>query len=130
MIGNAIFSLLDSDGTLDAIVGSRIYPTAATQTSSLPDNYIVYTLISSQPKDTKTGISNLDFVRIQVECYSKDRDEAVTMYERVRTILDRYEGTAASIDIESIQYQTVLEDYVWEYERYIVASDYIIQEKR
>lgn len=102
MIQDAIYYLLTNDAAVAAIVGTRIYPDLATQGATYP--FIVYGIEQTQPSDTKDGPSVLDVVTFSVMSFAKSYVQARDMAKAVRAELDRYSGTAAMVDIQSIKF--------------------------
>lgn len=103
-IAPAIFSILSPDATLLAALGgtTKLYPMRAAQGINFP--YVVYRKISTTANDTKTGVSTLDIVRMQFDCYGESFDSLYTISERIRTLLDKYRGTISSVNIDSCIY--------------------------
>jgi len=130
MIAKGIFSILSGDSTLTAIVGTRIYPVIAPQSETLPDNYIVFKEIANNPRDTKSGVSELDTIRLQIESWSDKHDEMETIDQRIRDLLDRYTGTANTVNFDSFQFLTFSQMYDWEVEKFVKASDYNVRVHR
>jgi hypothetical protein len=66
-----------------ALVGDQIHPAHASEGATAP--YIVYTPIFSEPFYGLDGESNMTRLRLQVDCYSEDVDEAAAM---ARAVID------------------------------------------
>ena len=60
---------------------------------NLVQDYVVFQKLQTQPTDTKEGVSPLDKLLVQVDCYSNNYDNAHSLATAVRTALDRYTGT-------------------------------------
>lgn len=87
-VGATIRAILIADATLSAQVAQRIFPDTIPQGTIFP--CVAYTVIGTEPTNTKEGASRLDNIRIQFDIYSASYDTSVTISERVRTLLDGY----------------------------------------
>lgn len=100
--GLAIYNILANDTPVSAIVGTRIFPNVAKQTTSFP--FIIYDVQSENPTDYKQGVSSLDTDNVMVSCYCKTYSEASDLAKKIRTALDRVSGTYNGVVIQSIKY--------------------------
>lgn len=100
--GLAIYNILANDSPVSAIVGTRIFPNVAQQTTSFP--FIIYDVQSENPTDYKQGVSTLDTDTVMVSCYCKTYSEASDLAKKIRTALDRVSGTYNGVVIQSIKY--------------------------
>ena len=57
-IGKAIYNILSTTTNISDLVGTRIFPNVAPQTTTFP--FIIYDVNGVQPNDTKDGASTLD----------------------------------------------------------------------
>jgi len=110
--GKAIFEILSTDPALVTLLGGKdIFPSEAPQETALP--YIVYNNIQVTPSHTKTSTSTLDVVRMQIDVFAKRYSEVQAIEERVRVLLDYFEGTVNGVNIDSIWFHDaneILED--------------------
>lgn len=90
-VGQIIYGVLSATAGVTALVSTRIYPDMAPQNVTFP--YIVFQKLQTQPTDTKEGVSKLDKILVQVDCYSNNYDNAHSLAAAIRTALDRYTGT-------------------------------------
>ena len=90
-VGQIIYGRLSAVAGVTALVSTRIYPDMAPQNAVFP--YIVFQKLNTSPTDTKEGVSPLDKLLVQVDCYSNNYDNAHSLAAAVRTALDRYTGT-------------------------------------
>lgn len=93
MVGAALKTILASvEATID---GGRI-----------PDrrgaNWVIYTMISNVPHNTKSGASTYDTYRFQLDCYSRTPAKVDTLAASVRSTLDEYSGTSEGVVIDHI----------------------------
>tara|TARA_R110000751_G_scaffold46775_2_gene104963 strand:- start:4134 stop:4535 length:402 start_codon:yes stop_codon:yes gene_type:complete len=100
--GLAIYNILANNSPVSAIVGTRIFPNVAKQTTSFP--FIIYDVQSENPTDYKQGVSSLDTDNVMVSCYCKTYSEASDLAKKIRTALDRVSGTYNGVVIQSIKY--------------------------
>ena len=120
MIGKVIKSLIGALG--------KVYPLRAEQGSAPP--YIVYNIVSNTPTNTKDGVSELDVWRVQIDVFGTTYAECVSLSDSIRTTLDRYRGTVASVDVDKIVFENENDGFDDEAEYYHRSQDYFIREKR
>lgn len=119
MIGDAIKNILSG-------VTSNVNP------SLIPHNrasqWVIYHQASRIPTKTKTDGGNYDQYRFQLDVYARTYSDTDTLAAKVKTTLDRYNGTVEAIEIDHIFFDNETES--WEtieeehYHRKI--QDYII----
>jgi len=76
-----LYSLLSADEGVLALVSTRIYPLTAPQEAEMP--FVVYTRVSSNRLYSLTGYSNLEYPRMQVDCYGVTYSEMKLLSEAV-----------------------------------------------
>ena len=106
-IGKAIYNILYNSGSGDVfdLVGSRIFPNVAPQTTTFP--FIIYDVNGVQPNDTKDGASTLDTNDVMISCYSETYSQASDLAQKIRVAMDRInEGTYGGEQIQSSQFQS------------------------
>lgn len=124
MIGISIYTLLSADATLTGLVGTNIFPVEANQRKE--DPIIIYYIKSVEPTDTKENVSDEDWVKAEIMVYSKDYDLMQTISKRVRTILDKFEGTVAGNAISEIRFEDFMDGWEPDRKGYVGTSDYLI----
>lgn len=124
MIGISIYTLLNADATLTGLVGTNIFPVEANQRKE--DPIIIYYIKSVEPTDTKENVSDEDWVKAEIMVYSKDYDLMQTISKRVRTILDKFEGTVAGNAISEIRFEDFMDGWEPDRKGYVGTSDYLI----
>ena len=99
----AIYAILSGDSTVTtSAVESRIYPTFVPEDQRFPA--LIYRITEKQPIDTKDGvIGSVDTLLIEI--YDERAAQIVSTADTVRTALDRYRGTAASVVIDRIIFE-------------------------
>lgn len=95
-IEEAVRYLLINDAAVAALIGSRVYPIALPQGSTLPA--AVFHMIDA----TEDDFGVLSDPRIQISCFAATYDGAKALRQAVKNCLKRYRGTAKGILIEHI----------------------------
>jgi len=103
------------------------YPSVAPNNATEP--YIVYSIISNVPEDTKQGVSELDIIRVQVDIYADEYEDAHTLALSVRSAMDRRHGTIRGNIINTIIFDGESDMQESEAELYRVTQDYFIRLK-
>lgn len=110
--GKAIYGILSNAASVTAVVGTgdncRVYPLIAPQEKRFP--YIVYTVVSIDPDDSKDGVSKLDNFIVQVSCFGENYNQTATLAGNVRTALDRYTGTINGVEVDGVRLEASRED--------------------
>lgn len=103
-IGLAIYNILSNDSDVSDIVGTRIFPNVAAQTTDFP--FIVYDVNGDTPTDTKDGASTLDVTSVMISCYCETYSQACDLASLIRTALDRLsESTYNTVNLQSSEYR-------------------------
>ena len=101
-VGKAIYDILSTDTAIAAIVGTHIFPELAPPDIDAP--YIVYSVVSNSPSDTKNTNGDIDVASIEVYSFQDTYNKAVDLGVSVRAALDRKTGTYNTIEIQSTNY--------------------------
>jgi hypothetical protein len=99
-VGQIIYGILSATTGVTSLVSTRIYPDMAPQNATFP--YIVFQKLSTTPTDTKEGVSPLDKMLVQIDCYSNNYDTAHSIAAAIRVALDRYTGTINGHKVDKI----------------------------
>jgi len=131
-IGSTIYTKLSLDGTITSYVGTspvRIFPDVAPLNVAQSFPYIVYTIISDDPTNTKGPFdegnpvasgpkfqrSPLDIMRVQISSFADSYETSMIVANRIRFVLDRGIGSGFSVGsgpvIDSIVYDGMSTDY-------------------
>ena len=103
-IGKSIYNILSTTGNVSALVGTRIFPNVAPQTTAFP--FIIYDVTGVEPTNTKDGVSTLDTNDVMISVYSNTYSEASSLAQLVRIAMDRLPtNTYAGEDIQSSEFQ-------------------------
>ena len=89
-----IIARLKADGTLSALVGTRVYATVAPSGATTP--YVVWRRTSVTRVDSHDGASGLATQMLQVTCLDADYLDALAVADAVRGSLDGADGTIGS----------------------------------
>jgi len=100
--GLAIYNILSNDADVSQLVGVRIFPNVAKNSTQFP--FIIYDVNGETPTNDKDGVSTLDTDSLMVSCYSETYKQASVLGLRIRKALDRVKGTFGGVEIQSIQY--------------------------
>ena len=93
----ALYTILSSDATVTALVGSRsprIYPLGIPAGKGVPA--VVYQQINGMRPTTCDGTLGLCEALFQVTCWDDEIDGARSLADAVRDALDDYSGTPVS----------------------------------
>ena len=121
-VGAAIYSLLVNDSAVSAIVGTRIYPELAEEGASAP--YIVYSVLSNTPSDTKDG-TPIDEAQLEVFSVGSTYAAANDLADKVRAALDRKSKiVVGAVTVQSIQYTNEVVEVSEKRDLYISVQDY------
>lgn len=94
----AVLAILSGDGTLTALVGTRIYALTAPQDDQLPD--VTFQRIGSEPTHAWNADPGLVRAEVQVDCWGRTLAEAASVRDAVVGAFSRYGGTAGGTAIQ------------------------------
>lgn len=120
VINEAIYSRLSADANIMAIVGTRIFPSKATQNQ--PPPLIMYFRVDTVPATALNTASTFMASRFQFDCWHKTEIGAETLAEKVKTSLDGFIGTILGITIGGIVFLDQFDDYDDDAELYRVGQ--------
>ena len=121
-VGAAIYSLLVNDSAVAAIVGTRIYPELAEEGASAP--YIVYSVVSNTPSDTKDG-TPIDEAQLEIFSVGSTYAAASDLAGKVRAALDRKSQiVVGTVTVQSIHYTNEVVEVSEKRDLYISVQDY------
>lgn len=115
---------------LQSLIGGtyKVFPGRATQTEHTP--FVVYSVLSVDPSDTKQAASGLDQYRVQLNVYSEQLAEVEAIATAIRAILDNYTGTIGTTVIDKIRFMLEVDLFDDQAQYYCKATDYKIRIKR
>ena len=91
-----------SNVSLEAMALTKIFPELAPPDIDAP--YIVYSVVSNSPSETKNTNGDIDVASIEVYGFQDTYNKAVDLGVSVRAALDRKTGTYNTIEIQSTNY--------------------------
>jgi len=108
----AIAQLLESDGTVSAACGTRIYPGYVPQNAAFP--YAAFGRESTDPDHHLLGASGLYLVRIGITFYGQQRLALGVIAEAAKTALDTVNDrtTVAGINIRRLWLEDMAESQI------------------
>jgi len=106
----ATFSITNEGGdactitniSVEEVVLNKIFPELAPPDIDAP--YIVYSVVSNSPSETKNANGDIDTASIEVYGFQDTYNKAVDLGVSVRAALDRKTGTYNTIEIQSTNY--------------------------
>jgi hypothetical protein len=127
----ALRAYLIADAALSAMVGGeRVFPVVLPQGVTAAS--IVYTRISGQGDHDMSGPSGLNRVRVQIDAWSQDADEADALARLIKARLDGFSGPIslggspeASVTVQGAFFDTQRDDYDSEAEMHRVSQDFL-----
>lgn len=88
--------------SVEEMVLNKIFPELAPPDIDAP--YVVYSVVSNSPSDTKNANGDIDTASIEVYGFQDTYNKAVDLGVSVRAALDRKTGTYNTIEIQSTNY--------------------------
>lgn len=126
-VGLAIRALLLDDSDVTAIT-NRIYPELAVEGADAP--YIVYSVVSNSPSDSKRG-TPVDDADIEIFSVASTYSAANDLADKVRAALDRKSKTVSvsggAVTVQSIQYTNEVTEVSAERSLYVSVQDYTVR---
>ena len=131
-VGLAIYNLLKNDATVNGQVSGRIYPELAKEGVAMP--YIVYSVVSNSPSDTKDG-TPIDEAQCEIFSVGSSYQTCNNLADKVRAALDRKgvtvtDASAGDITVQSIHYTNEITEVSADRKTYIAVQDYTFRIKR
>lgn len=125
----AVRTILLNDSDVSTTVDTRVYAFAVPQEAALP--FILLNVISLIPSDTKSGASELDKIRVQVDSFASTGLGAVNLDKYVRAAIDRVtQGTVEGVSIQGIRLDETNNYFDFEREINVMSSDYEVRVAR
>tara|TARA_R110000824_G_scaffold97167_4_gene232116 strand:+ start:650 stop:1039 length:390 start_codon:yes stop_codon:yes gene_type:complete len=125
IVGKAIYNILTNASAVTDIVSTRIFPEIAPQNQNHP--YVVYSVVSNSPTDTKEENGNVDEAAIEIYCFHTTYSTAIDLGVAVRAALERKNGTFGGVEIQSINYTNEQMDVNPERSIWVAIQDYKIR---
>jgi hypothetical protein len=126
-IDEALYSLITSDDGCAEQIGTRVYPLMIPQNAALPA--VCYQTITTQRKYHLRGPSHSPSPRMQITIKAATADNAVTVANLIRVLMEGYSGTVSSVEIAGIFLENEYDGFNLDTRSYTVRQDYRIQYK-
>jgi hypothetical protein len=131
-VGKAVFEILFLDSDVQPLISEsgsnpRIFPSRYKFPSNVLLPYITYQVVSDEPNNTKNGVSQYDYVTVQINIYSNRYSNMIDLAGKVRTALDYTSGTFRGVVVDKIFFQNqneLFDDSAGEQGFYGIAQDY------
>lgn len=84
-------AILAASSPLVAIVGDKIYRTAAAETAAgtpVPPPYVVWSIVAAIPENNLSELPDTDNARIQIDCYSDSQPQARAMAQATQAAIE------------------------------------------
>lgn len=131
-VSGPIKVIIAANATANALLNGRVYPGVIDIKRGFPS--IAITRASTEANATKTGVSQVDFVRVQVDVYARTLGEAEDTAEAVRGALDYYTGVVVSgndtVRVDHIDYIGTVDNWEDAPELHRVIQEYMVHIKR
>ena len=99
---DSVSNVLIDNITVQEMILTKIFPELAPPDIDAP--YIVYSVVSNSPSETKNANGDIDTASIEVYGFQDTYNKAVDLGVSVRAALDRKTGTYNTIQIQSTNY--------------------------
>ena len=100
-IGEAIFSRLDGDAALSALVSSRIFPMVVPQSAPFP--CVRYEIIDAIPRvRAMHSDPGLTQPRVQFDAFAETYAAAIAIRTAIRNSIQRFRGPVAGVDVLAV----------------------------
>ena len=86
-----IHAVLSGSGALTAIVGQKIFRTAAPETLNsvrVEAPYVVWSIVDSFPENNLSELPETDNSRIEIDCYSKSQAQSKAMCDAAQAAIE------------------------------------------
>ena len=98
MIEQAVRSIMVNDAGLSALIEDRCYQ--ETVPAEVSGDAVTFSITTASPTTAHNGDAGLDFVRMQIDCWSDTRAGVISLWNATRMALQDFSGV---IDGETIQ---------------------------
>tara|TARA_R110002050_G_scaffold174876_3_gene307814 strand:- start:2088 stop:2621 length:534 start_codon:yes stop_codon:yes gene_type:complete len=108
--------------------GKHIAPMVNAQTITAPR--IVYQVLDVNGSPTKYSGSNLDRAQVKISCHSNRYEQAALLMAEIRALFERYQGTLATVKLQSVDFITELDSFSDDADLVGVSHDYNLRIER
>jgi hypothetical protein len=110
--------------TILSAIQPNVFPGDVPQEIKPP--FISYHISNTDPTNTKSGTSEIDFPQLVLDIYAITLSEALTLAESVRVVLDYYSNST----ITRIVFKGQSDDFSFDSEYSMIRQEYTIRLKR
>ena len=111
-VGKALINILNADSAITALIGAggsatgiRCFPSAYRVPATMTTPFMTYQVVSDVPNNTKNGVSEYDYVTVQINVYDTGYEDLQTLVGLVRTALDYVSGTYNGVVVDKIFFE-------------------------
>ena len=104
----ALYTYLQTQADLTALVSTRMYPVRLPQKPTLPA--LVITKIAKPREYSHSGDSNLANPTYQFDCWAKTHQDAVALQAKLDLALTAFKGTMGDTDVGGTFITNVIDD--------------------
>ncbi len=123
-LNEAIYGRLQAVSGVTNLVGTRVYPVVLPQDPVYPAvRYQQTAGERTQAMGSNTGLVN---TTVQIDSYSESYEEAREVAEEVRAALQRFQGTVAGVEIESVFVNGPLDVFEDQIKKFRVQQDFTV----
>lgn len=101
-IEEAIYGAMTGEATISALVGTRIYPGQAPQSSAFP--VVIYQQASQKKVMSLTGVVNLNSYSLHLDIWGETYASVKAVYHAIREFLNGYRGAlgAGTVNVRGV----------------------------
>lgn len=125
-------AIIAANGTANGLLSGRIYPKVAPKGYTLP--LAVINVISTNPANTKTGVSDADIALVQIDAYGETYASAAAVSEAIRQAIDHYRGDVVAgqntYGIDLIEFAGAHDEYEEDAKVYRFLCEYTLRYMR
>ncbi|HMY36147.1 MAG TPA: DUF3168 domain-containing protein [bacterium] len=125
-------AIIAANGTANGLLSGRIYPKVAPKGYTLP--LAVINVISTNPANTKTGVSDADIALVQIDAYGETYASAAAVSEAIRQAIDHYRGDVVAgsntYGIDLIEFSGAQDEYEEDAKVYRFLCEYTLRYMR
>ena len=126
MVTAGIFSLLSQNSSINALIGTRIFPVLLPERATLPA--VTYQVISMKPQYELQNRVNVTNLRLQIDAWAETYADAKSAVSAIVAVLDNFSGTLPdSTQVFGVQLRNSVDYFEHESLTYRVLAEFDIQ---
>ncbi len=107
-LATALYTLVQGDGSVNGMIGDRMYPHVIPEGDSLPA--ISFFEVTTDELSTHDGSAGIAISRLQFNCHADSPDQAKQLARLVRAAIRGYRGTVDGTKIDGIRIAATNDD--------------------